>query len=107
MKRRFMNGTLGRIEFGRINQGKSDGQDKWKVQGKGEKYTGYFVQIPEENDHLGDLRVQDRIILNCILKKEYGRTLKVLICITTESKWLALVEMVINIRVPLKKRVIS
>jgi hypothetical protein len=55
--------TLGPRIFGRVNQEKSDGQDKWRVQGKGEKYTRCFVERPEENNHLEDLRVQVRIIL--------------------------------------------
>jgi hypothetical protein len=95
-----MFGTLGPIQFGKTNQEKSDGQDKWKVQEKGEKYTGYFVEIPEENKYLEDIRVKDRIILKRILENEHVTTLKVSICITIEIKWLALVKMVMNIRVP-------
>jgi hypothetical protein len=72
------------------------------MEGAGErrKYAGYFVKMPEENKHSEDLRIQDRVILIWILKKKYGRTLKVSICITIEIKWLALVKMVMNIRVP-------
>jgi hypothetical protein len=91
--------TLVPILFGRTNQEKSDGRDKWRVQTKGENYTGCFLEGSEENNHLEDLRVQVRITLIWILKKCYGNALKGFICITVESKWLALVDAK-NIRVP-------
>jgi len=91
--------TLDPIIFDRTNQEKSEGQGKCRVQGKGEKYTVYFVERPEENNHLEDVRVQVRIILKWIIKKFHGNTLKGFICITIESKWLVLVDAVMNIRV--------
>jgi hypothetical protein len=68
MTRSDMICTLCPILFDRTNQEKSDGQGKWRVQGKGEKYTGCFVERLEESNHLEDLRVQVRIILKMDLK---------------------------------------
>ena len=67
--RGFVICTVCPIHFGRTNEGKLGGQEKWRVQGKGEKYTGYFVGKPEVNDHLENLGIQERIILKWILKK--------------------------------------
>jgi hypothetical protein len=94
----YMICTLDPTLFDRTNQEKSDVLEKWRVQGTGEDYAPYFVERPEENKHLEDLRLHVRIILKWILKKYYGNTLKGFICIAIENKCPALVDMVMNIR---------
>jgi hypothetical protein len=68
MTRSGMIATLGPTLLDRTYQEKSDSQGKWRVQWKGEKYTGCVVERPEESNHLEDLRVQVRIILKMDLK---------------------------------------
>jgi hypothetical protein len=71
-----------------------------RTKGKEAKCTWHFVERPEEYNHLEELTIEVR--LKCILHKYYGNKLNGLICVTIESKWLAPVGILMNIRVPQK-----
>jgi hypothetical protein len=62
-------------------------------------HTGFWWKNPKEGDHLKDLGVDGRIILNWIFKKWNG-CMEWIGLAQNSDRWRAIVNAVINIRVP-------
>ena len=72
----------------------------WHVWGNGEVYTGFWWGDLRERDHVEEIGVDGRIILNWILK-EFGFGGMEWIDLTRDrDRWRAFVNAVMNLRVP-------
>jgi hypothetical protein len=71
----------------------------WHVWGRREAHTGFWWGDPREGDHLGDPGVDGRIILRWIFGKWDGDMNSTELA-QDRDRWRALVNAVINLRVP-------
>jgi hypothetical protein len=72
----------------------------WHVWGIGEVFTGFWWENPRERDHLGDKGVDGRIILRWIFRKWDWRGMNWIDLAQDRDRCRALVNTVINIRIP-------
>ena len=72
----------------------------WRVWGRGEAYTGFWWGNLRERDHLGDPSVDGRIILGYIFRKWDVRGMDWIELAQDRDRWRALVNAVMNLRVP-------
>ena len=78
----------------------------WRVWGRGEMCTGFWLGNLKERDHWGDPDVDGRIILRWNLQEVGGGSGDWMELAQDRDRWRALVSTVMNLRVP-KMRGIS
>ena len=63
-------------------------------------YTGFWLENLRERDHLGDPGVDGRIILKWIFRNWYVKGIDWIELAQDKDRWWALVNAVMNLRVP-------